>query len=54
MALKLPEVMSGSIIFEKWLIFLAICKINGINEFEKRESKIHWSDHAHCNLKDYY
>ena len=31
---------------------MAICKINGINELEKRESKIHWSDHAHCNLKD--
>ena len=47
-AVKLPDIMSGSIIFEnilsirvllEWLVILAGCKIKGINEIEARESK---------------
>ena len=46
-AVKLPDIMSGSIIFEntlsirvlEWLVILVGCKINGINELEARESK---------------
>ena len=46
-AVKLPDVMSGSIIFEnilsirvlKWLVVLVGCKIKGIKELEARESK---------------
>ena len=47
MAVKLPDIMSGSIIFEnilsikvlEWLVILVCCKIKGINELEARESK---------------
>ena len=46
-AVKLPDIMSGSIALEnilsirvlEWLIILVGCKIQGINEFEARESK---------------
>ena len=44
---KLPDIMSGSITFEKilakrvleWLVILIGCKIKGINELEVRGSK---------------
>ena len=47
MAVKLSDVMSGSITFEnilsirvfEWLVILVGCKIEGINELEGRESK---------------
>ena len=47
MAVKLPDIISGSIIFEnmlsirvlEWLVILVGCKIKGINELESRESK---------------
>ena len=47
MAVKLSDIMSGSITFEnilsikvlEWLVFLVGCKIKGINELEARESK---------------
>ena len=47
MAVKLPDVMSGSIAFEnivsirvlEWLVILVGCQIKGINELEARESK---------------
>ena len=56
-AVKLPEVMSGSISFEnilsiralEWLAVLVGCKIKGINELEARESKTHLTDYAHYN-----
>ena len=43
-AVKLPDIMSGSITFEnilsiralEWLVILAGCKIKGINELEAR------------------
>ena len=46
-AVKLPDIMSGSITFEnilpirvlEWLVILIGCKIKGINELEARESK---------------
>ena len=46
-AVKLPDIMSGSITFEnvlsirvlEWLVILVGCKIKGINELEARESK---------------
>ena len=46
-AVKLPDIMSGSITFQKilsikvleWLVILTGCKIKGINELEARESK---------------
>ena len=47
-AVKLPDIMSGSITFEEnitsmrvleWLVNLISCKIKGINELEVRESK---------------
>ena len=46
-AVKLPDVMSGSITFEnalsirllEWLVILVACRIQGINELEARESK---------------
>ena len=46
-AVKLPNIMSGSITFEnilsirvlEWLVILVGCKIKGINELEVRESK---------------
>ena len=46
-AVKLPDIMSGSITFEnilsiwvlEWLVFLVGCKIKGINELEAKESK---------------
>ena len=45
-AVKLPDIMSGSITFEnisvrvlEWLIILVGCKIKGIDELEARESK---------------
>ena len=46
-AVKLPDIMSGSITFEyilfikvlEWLVILVCCKIEGIIELETRESK---------------
>ena len=46
-AVKLPDIMSGSITFEnilsirvlEQLVILIGCKIKGINELEARESK---------------
>ena len=46
-AVKLPDIMSGSITFEiilfrrvlGWLFILVGCKIKNINESEARESK---------------
>ena len=46
-AVKLPDIMSGSIAFEnilsirvlEWLVILLGYKIKGINELEARESK---------------
>ena len=46
-AVKLPDIMSGSITFEnilsirvfEWLVNLVGCKIKGINELEARGSK---------------
>ena len=46
-AVKLPDIMSGSITFEnilsirvlEWLVILVGCKTKGIKEFEARESK---------------
>ena len=46
-AVKLPNIMSGSITFEnilsirvlEWLVILVGYKINGMNELEARESK---------------
>ena len=46
-AVKLPDIMSGSVTFEntlsmtvlEWLVILIGCKIKGINELEARESK---------------
>ena len=46
-AVKLPDIMSGSITFEKtlsirvleWLVILVGCKIKVINGLEARESK---------------
>ena len=46
-AVKLPDIMSGSITFEnilsisvvEWLVILAGYKIKGINELEARKSK---------------
>ena len=46
-AIKLPDIMSGSIAFEnilsirvlEWLVILIGCKIKGINVLEARESK---------------
>ena len=47
MAVELPDIMSGLIIFEnmlfirvlEWLVILVGCKIKSINELEARESK---------------
>ena len=47
MAIKLLDIMSGSITFEnilsirvvEWLFILVRCKIKGTNELEARESK---------------
>ena len=46
-AVKLPDIMSGSITFEdilsirvlEWLVILVDCKIKGINELQGGESK---------------
>ena len=46
-AVKLPDILSGSITFEnmlsirvlKWLVILVGCKIKGKNELEARRSK---------------
>ena len=46
-AIKLPDIMSGSITLEnvlsirvlEWLVILVGCKIQVINELEARESK---------------
>ena len=46
-AVKLPNIMSGSITFEnilsiivsEWLVILVSYKIKGVNELEARESK---------------
>ena len=47
MAVKLPDIMSGSITFEnilfiralKWIVILVVCKIKCINELKVRKSK---------------
>ena len=47
MAVKLPDIMPGSITFEnilsmrvlEWEVILVGCKIKGANELEARESK---------------
>ena len=47
MAVKLPDIISGSITFEnrlsirvlEWLVILVGCQIKEINELEARESK---------------
>ena len=47
MAVKLPDIISGSITFEsillirvlEWLVILVGCKIKEINELKARESK---------------
>ena len=57
MAVKLPDIMSGSIKFEnilsirifEWLVILVGCKIKGINEFEARESKNSFVYSSNCN-----
>ena len=44
---KLPDIMSGSMMFEKilsirvllWIVIMVGCKIKGINKFDARESK---------------
>ena len=54
-AVKLPNIMSGSIIFEnilsirvlEWSVILVGCKIKGINELENL--KFHLSDYGHYN-----
>ena len=46
-AVKLPDIMSGSMMFEnilsirvlEWLVILVGCKIKGINELDASESK---------------
>ena len=46
-AVKLPDIMSGSITFEnilsirvlEWIVIVVGCKIEGINELEARESQ---------------
>ena len=46
-AVKLPDITSGSITFEnvlpmlvlEWLVILVGCKIKGVNDLEARESK---------------
>ena len=46
-AVKLPDIMCGSITFEnmlsirvlEWIVILVGCKTKGINEVEARESK---------------
>ena len=46
-AVKLPDIMSGSIVFEKilsirvleWLVILVGCKVKGTNELDASESK---------------
>ena len=46
-AVKLPDILSGSITFEnilsvralEWLVIVFGCKIKGINELEARECK---------------
>ena len=56
-AVKLPDIMSGSITLEnilsirvlEWLVILVGCKIKGINELEARGSK---NSYAHYNLID--
>ena len=53
-AVKLPDIMSGSITFEnilsirvlEWLVILVGCKIRRINEL-----KIHLSDYTHYNSR---
>ena len=59
MAVKLSDIMSGSITFEnilsvrvlEWLVVLVGCKIKGINELEASESKISffWLCSGCCN-----
>ena len=59
-AVKLPDIMSGSITFEnilsirvlEWLVILVDCKIKGINELEQQNLKIHLSDYSHYNSID--
>ena len=56
-AVKSPHIMSGSITFWKYIIYVSIrivvilvgCKIKGINDLETRESKNSLSDYAHYN-----
>ena len=56
-AVKLPDIMSGSMTFEntlsirvlEWLVILVGCKIKGINEFEAREPKNSFVYSSNCN-----
>ena len=61
LAVKLPDIISDSIMFEKilsirvleWLVILVGCKIKGINELDASESKNSLVGLcAHCNSKD--
>ena len=59
-AVKLPDIMSGSITFEnilsirvlEWLVILVGCKVKGINELRLENLKIHLSDQVHYNSID--
>ena len=59
MAVKLPDIMSGSITFEnilsirvlEWLVILVGCKIKGINRWKQEDLKIHLSDYVHYNSR---
>ena len=55
-AVKLPDIMSGSITFEnilsrvlEWLVILVGCKIIGISELEARELKNSFVSFAEYN-----
>ena len=58
-AVKLPDIMSGSIKFEnilsirvlEWLVILVACKIKGINRWRQEDLKIHLSDYVHYNSR---
>ena len=56
-AVKLPDIMSGSITYEnilsirllEWLDILVGYRIKSINELEARSLKMHLFDYAHYN-----
>ena len=59
-AVKLPDITSGSITFEnilsirelEWLVILVGCKIKGINELRQENLKIRLCDYVHYNSID--